>query len=77
MFLGKDLERFFKKSVFKNFKKKTQKNICAGVLGLYLIKIQAGACNFITKRPHYGGFFVNSAKFFKKLILETSVNGCF
>ena len=65
--------------MFLKISQKIRENSCAGVGFLILRLLEA--CNFIKKRLRYCFgffcFFVNSRKFLKILILETSVNGCF
>ena len=61
--------------VLLKISQKSQENICTGVS--FSIKIQARGLQLCYKETQYWRFSVNSAKFLKTLILETSVNGCF
>ena len=61
-------EVFYKKAVLKNFSILTGKYLCSS---LFLIKLELfRSATFLKKDSNAGVFFVNNAKFLKKLILK-------
>ena len=68
------LQMFFKIGVLETFTDFTGKHLC---WSLFLIKLQAYACNFIKRRIQNKCFPVKFAKFLKTPFLQNSSGSCF